>query len=214
MRIFFFGDNITQGFFESQGGWAQRLANEYHQETLRELDRENPKWIECFNLGVSGDTAEELLGRIGHEIEVRELDDDENIIVIAIGTNNSILRDNRALMDVYTFQEVFEKILDTAQKYSDKILCVGLTAVDELLTDPIEQSSTGKQYHNQRLNVFEDTIKQSAGRKEVPFVPIHDVFLEKLNSGEELLSDGLHPNDAGHALIYHSVKPELEKLLA
>jgi len=37
---------------------------------------------------------------------------------------------------------------------------------------------------------------------------------EKIASGHRLFDDGLHPNDAGHELIFELVQPELDKLLA
>lgn len=213
MRIFFFGDSITQGFFDSHGGWAQRIAREFHQQTLASITNPEDQGYKCFNLGISGDTTEGVRERITSEVESRQISEDKNCIILAIGTNDSILRNNRALMDVYEFQELYEQVLDNATKLSDKVLCVGLTAVDENLSSPVAQSSTGKQYRNQRLNVFEDTIKQSCFSRNIPFVPIHDMFLAALNNGEELLSDGLHPNDAGHTLIANTVLPEIRKVL-
>jgi lysophospholipase L1-like esterase len=212
MRIFFFGDSLTQGFFDEKGGWAGHLINEYHMRSLSKLNDKNAEWIECFNLGVSGETVEGVLYRLEDEIKARRLYREDEIIVIAIGINDAILRNNRADTDVYKFQETLEKLINKAKKLTKKVLLVGLSAVDESMTNPWPYSSTKKQWHNTRINVFEDTIKQSAIRKEITFVPIHDKFLQILES-DKLLSDGLHPNSAGHELIYSLVKPQLEKLL-
>ncbi len=213
MRILFFGDSIMQGFYDSQGGWAQRLINEYHAKSLDSL-KQGKDTVECFNLGISGDTATGILERFDNEFGARQLYEDENLVVIAIGTNDAILRENRALMDVYQFQETLEKLLDKVKSVADKALLVGLPAVDQSMTDPWIYSTTNKQWHNKRIDVFEDTIKQSAERMDMPFVPIYDRFKAELDNGRDLLSDGLHPNEAGHQLILELVKPELEKLLA
>jgi len=213
MRILIFGDSIAQGFFDSRGGWVQRLINDYHSQTLEEIDKQDGRWIECFNLGISGDTVQGVLDRLSNEVKARQLDDSDDIVVVAIGTNDSILRNNQAIMDVYEFQEILEKLLHQAKDLASKLLLVGLPAVDQSLTDPWAYSSTKKQWHNKRIDVFEDTIKQSAERIDLPFVPVYDRFKAELDNGRELLSDGLHPNEAGHQLILELVKPELEKLL-
>lgn len=210
MRVFFFGDSITQGFFDEAGGWAQRLINLYHSQTRENLGQDF--WIECFNLGVSGDTVDGLRKRLEVEVTNRQLLNDENVIVLSIGINDTVLHDNRAVRDVYDFQESFENLLDSSLSIANKVICIGLTAVDESLTDPWAYSSTNKQYLNNRINLFEDTIKQACEIKDVPFVPVHDRFLTQADSAT-LLSDGLHPNEAGHELIASLVKPRLDKLL-
>lgn len=213
MRVLVFGDSIAQGFFDSKGGWVQRLSSDLHMKTLTAMNSGDDYHVEIHNLGVSGDTAEGTLNRMESEMGSRRLYQEDEIIVIAIGTNDSALRGNVALEDVYDFQVTYEKILETAKHHAEKILCVGLPAVDESMSDPWKFSSTGRQYKNNRLDLFEDTVKQVAGQASVEFVPIFDVFLARLKDGSGLLADGLHPNDAGHELIYQIVKPKLEELL-
>lgn len=213
MRILFFGDSITQGFFDSQGGWVQRLTNDYHMFTLQEFSRPDGMWIGCFNLGISGDTVERVLDRFDDEVKRRETEKGA-IVVIAVGINDARMRDNRAFIDEYDFQRHFEKLLQKARKTTNKVMCVGLTAVDESLTDPWPYSSGRNQWSNPRINAFEDIIKQAAMREDIVFVPVHDQFLARLEAGHKLLSDGLHPNDEGHAFIAQLVRVELEKLIA
>jgi lysophospholipase L1-like esterase len=67
-------------------------------------------------------------------------------------------------------------------------------------------------YKNVRIAEFEDAAKQLAGQDGLPFVEVHSVMAAR--AGEGLQShDGLHPNDAGHQLIFELVRPELDKLL-
>lgn len=209
MRILIFGDGIAQGFFDSKGGWAALIANDYHQATLQNLDGERTL---VFNLGISGDRVQDVLDRLEDEAKAR-LSQDSSIIVLAVGIHDAVLQENIAVSDVYEFQKIYEKVIDKAQKLSDKILCVGLSAVDEELANPWQYSATNKQWLNNRINLFEDTIKQSAIRKNLPFVPVHDKFLRMLEQKRPLLADGLHPNDAGHEIIASLVKLELERLL-
>lgn len=210
MRILIFGDSITQGFYDTKGGWVSRVANVFHQYSLKNPSLDN---IEVMNLGVSGDTVENILDRIEEETKARR-SDAATIIIIAVGINDSLLTDNHAFKDVYKFQEQYEKLINIVTKISEGCLFIGLSAVDERLTNPFAPSTTGKQYLNNRINLFEDCIKQVCEQKEVPFVPVHDMFIGQLDGRQSLLSDGLHPDDAGHALIYEIIAPEIKKLVS
>ena len=213
MRILVFGDSIAQGFWDMDGGWVQRLAKPIHQASLDNiLHGDGKSYIEVFNLGISGDTSEGVLKRLKQEVESRRTDENSEVIIIAIGINDSILKsDNVVLMDVYQFQTAYEKIIKEAQAVAGQVYCLGLTAVDESQTSPWKYSKTGEQWRNNRINLFEDSIKQSASRLSVPFIPIHDEFLSQLNSGIVLLADGLHPNEDGHKLIAEIVAEHVTK---
>lgn len=214
MRLLFFGDSITQGFWDMKGGWAQRLINQYHNDYIAGMLKD-PDFdgTEAFNLGVSGNTVDDLLDRFESETTVRRWKDDPLVVVIAIGINDSRLQQNRAVADVYEFQEKLEKLLAQAENLADGVLCVGLSGVDETQTNPWKYSSRGAQWSNTRINAFEDTVKQVAQHQGIPFVPIHDQFLAALEAGHQLLSDALHPNEAGHQLIAELVKPALDELM-
>lgn len=207
MRILIFGDSITQGFFDSRGGWANRLANSYHEKKLKDPKVE---WPTVFNLGVVGDFVQNVLDRVKNETKARRFMDEKVIIVIAVGINDSMLIDNRAVSDIYSFQEKYEKLIDTVTKLSDKYLFLGLSAVDERLTG---SNTGGEQYLNNRINLFEDCIKQSCERKSVPFAPVHDMFIGQLDSNHSLLADGLHPDEAGHSLLYEIIAPEIDAVV-
>ncbi len=206
MRILIFGDSITQGFFDSRGGWANRIARDYNKKILENL---NGDWVEVFNLGVSGDTVQDILDRIEDETEARRWREDKVAIVVSVGINDALLKENIADSDEYAFQEKYEKLIDIVTKISDAFLFVGLSAVDEKLTNPYDASTTGKQYLNNRINLFEDCIKQASILRKVPFVPVHDMFIGQLDGKQSLLADGLHPDEAGHSLLYEIIAPEI-----
>lgn len=209
MRIFIFGGSITQGYYDDKtGGWANQIGLHYQKHALANLGGER---TEVFNLGVSGDTTEGVLGRLKSEVEARRLYDDEDCIVLAVGMNDSMLINNRVVLDVHDFQAAYDRLIDKALSLCPRVICVGLTAVKESETDPWAYSSSGKQWKNNRINLFEDTIKQSAEFKEVPFVPIHDEFL-KLLGKKRLLADGLHPNTEGHRFIARLVIEAIEAI--
>lgn len=209
MRVFIFGDSIVQGYFDDkQGGWANQLELHYQKHILANMEG---NWTEIYNLGISGDTVDNTRNRLKSEVLSRRLSDDEECIVLAVGINDTVLRENRVIMEVQDFQEVYDDIIDQALALCPRVICVGLTAVEESQTDPWPYSSTGKQWKNNRINLFEDTIKQSAYNKQVAFIPIHDEFL-KLIKQKQLLADGLHPNHEGHSFIAKEVLSAIEAL--
>lgn len=210
MKVLVFGDSIAQGFYDTKlGGWVNRVGLYYQRRALKSsLSDAN----EVFNLGISGDMAGGVLGRIKSEIESRRLFEDDDCVVIAVGINESRLNDNHVYQEVYDFQKIYEDIIDTALELTPHVICVGLSAVDESQTDPWPYFSGVNQYKNNRINLFEDTIKQSAELKGVVFVPIHDEFL-RLSQDQVMLSDGLHPNDNGHKFIASRVLPDIDSMV-
>lgn len=211
MQVFFFGDNSTQGFFDNKGGWANRLAQEYQDNWRQNLDAQ---WIVGFNLGVYGSTAEKLLDRLEPELAARAYKNETIVVVLSVGINDAGLTENRVSFDENVFQETYGKLIDIASKWTNNIVCVGLNAVDEQLTNPWPYGhSRSWNYKNNRIHLFENCIKQLAIMRKLTFIPLHDLFLQRLASGEKLLTDGLHPNEAGHQLICEQLRPAIGKYL-
>lgn len=208
MRVFIFGDSVVHGYYDSKGGWANHIAQTYQKLALADLESEI---TEVFNLGISGDTAAGVLNRLESEVKSRQLYETEDCIVIAVGLNDAILRNNRVVTEVYDFQNTYDAIIDRALAICPRVICVGLSAVKESETDPWPYSSSGEQWKNNRINLFEDTIKQSADNKEVAFIPIHDEFLS-LSGNKDMLADGLHPNEAGHSFIAKEVMAAIQAI--
>lgn len=209
MRIYIFGDSIAAGLFDTEKcGWVNRLSIHYQKEALKDLSSD---WVEVFNLGISGDNVQGVLDRITREVESRRITEDEECIVIAVGINDTILRENQVVTEVDEYQKQYEKLIDEALKLCPRVICLGLTSVEESKSDPWTYSASGRQWKNNRIKLFEDAIKQSAILKEVPYLPIHEVFLEQ-NKNTRLLSEGLHPNSNGHELIKRIVLEAIEAI--
>jgi lysophospholipase L1-like esterase len=212
MRIFIFGDSIAQGFWDTQGGWVQRLTNQYHQESLGRMLADEDDYVVVFNLGISGDTARGVLKRMKYEVRSRRLSPDEDMIVIAIGLNDTMIYKGVDTTPAGLFRDELEELLESAQELTDKILFVGLTAVEDEACSPWKYSSSGKCFANNRIREFDTVIADFCEAHGVPFVKIHQPFQKQMGR-KQLLADGLHPNDAGHELITELVKPALDELL-
>jgi len=81
--ICIFGASITWGAWDSEkAGWANRLR------LFLEANHENAF---VYNLGIPGDTTEDVLARLKSEAETREAD----VIIFSIGTNDSLYNQSK-----------------------------------------------------------------------------------------------------------------------
>jgi len=205
MRVLVFGDSITQGFWDVEGGWVSRLRKAYDQKAIETDDYDQPT---IFNMGVSGDSSDDVLARFDNETKVRA--NEELAFVFAIGVNDARTKAGVNFSDVERYRKNLTEIVTQAQQYSDKILFVGLTPCVEARSNPVSWGDTG--YTNTRIKEFDSTLKEFCEQNNLSFVEIFEPFA-KAESENELLPDSLHPNDNGHQLIADIVKPKLEGLL-
>ena len=196
MSILIFGDSITWGAYDpEQGGWATRLRNYFE-------NKDND--VGVYNLGISGDTTADLLERIEVEAKSRE----PNLIIFAIGINDAqfIHSTNGLRVSLDEFQQNLAKLLSIAKKFTDKIVFVGLTRVDESKTTPISWN-TDKSYTNENIKRLDNAIEKFCEDNKLKFISMESVV------GNDDLIDGLHPNTQGHTKIFNRMKSEVESIL-
>ncbi len=193
MNILVFGDSIAWGAYDpEQGGWVTRLRN-YFEEQENDID--------VYNLGIPGETTTDLLERIEVEAKPRE----PNLIIFAIGINDAqfIKSTNDLRISINEFQQNLAKLLSIAKKFTDKIVFVGLTTVDESKTIPC-QWKHDRSYFNKNIRRFDEAIGKFCENNRLKFVLMNDVLRN------DDLVDGLHPNTQGHTKIFNRIKPVTE----
>ncbi|HSX18479.1 MAG TPA: GDSL-type esterase/lipase family protein [Candidatus Saccharimonadales bacterium] len=210
MRVLVFGDSITQGFWDTEGGWVARLRKYYDTRQIEDLrNREEPT---IFNLGISGGTSETILARFDNETKARK-NREGMVIIVSTGLNDSYREGpDRYKSTPESYRHNLVLLASKAKTYSNKILFVGLVTGDETQTMPVFWRDI--YYANERIEEFENIMQKVASENGVSFVPVFQEFKKHLDAGEDLLADGLHPNNEGHELIFQLVRPELDKLLA
>lgn len=198
-RICVFGDSIVWGADDLiNGGWVNRFKI-YFKKT--------GKFNEVFNLGVSADTSSLLLERIENECKARlkmELKN-ENIVIIQTGINDSVFsRDKKELeTSPEKFRVNIQKLINITQKFSSKIVFVGLTPVEESKVNPIPWDKS-RSYKNENIQKYNEIIKSVYEENNIPFIEIFDDWIKQ--NCKNLLEDGLHPNSEGHRRIFETVK--------
>jgi hypothetical protein len=65
MRVLVFGDSITQGYWDTDGGWVDRIRR--HFDTIQATDLQDNDEPTIFNLGISADNSRNILERIETE---------------------------------------------------------------------------------------------------------------------------------------------------
>lgn len=210
MRIVVFGDNVTHGHWDSAGGWVQRLRTNYDKQTIAKLDKVT-LYPDIYNLGVAGATAEGLVKRLSIEMQARS-GPEAPVIVVAIGINDTMIYKGVETNTTEMFEGELQQILAAATQYTDKLLFVGMHSVDETVCNPWKYSPEDVCFKNDRILQFEQILREFCKKSQKPIVKVFEQFQGK-RIDENLLADGLHPNEAGHQLIAERVKPELDKLL-
>jgi len=204
-RVYVFGDSLVYGAWDSQGGWCDRLKRKLHQQKITSPAAVK---VQLFNLGIGGENSRALLRRFKVEIEARNRVDWPAVIVVATGANDTRMVSGGApAVSSAEYRQNLESLLSIAKSFTDKILLVGLAPVQHAL-----QEFKGTFLSNELLHQYDEIMTEVAESHAVPKVQL----LEVLGAANEPIfsTDGVHPNDAGHALIEQLVSVELEKILA
>lgn len=206
-RILVIGDSLVYGAHDKEdGGWVHRLR--------LDLDRMVPPGqrptYSVYNLGVRDDTTRKLLTRFESEVESRVKEGDSLFLMFGIGVNDSRYVNSLDTPEIPadTFRENLGKILQIAQKLTQKIIFIGLAPVNDAKISPFPHLPD-KTYTTERVKTYNNIIKTFCQENNVHFIDIFSVFIS-LNY-HELLEDGLHPNSKGHELIFRSVKEYLKE---
>jgi len=199
-QILVFGDSIAQGYWDKDGGWVARLRKFIDAKSIGKGE------YDClvFNLGVSGDTTEDLLQRFEFETRQRTRFKEETTFIFAIGGNDALLtKENALLVAPKKIENNIQEIIDLAEKFSKKIVFVGLTPVDERKTNPLPWAPQFS-VKNENIKKYDEIIKKVCKKNKILFIELFGNW-SKINYNG-LLEDGQHPNSRGHEKIFETVK--------
>jgi len=200
-QILVFGDSITYGAWDKEGGWMQRLRKFLDEKNLSEPNF----YCLVYNLGVSGDTTDDLLERFKFEIEQRMREKENTTIIFSIGGNDAafVISKNRCQVPQEKFRENIQKLIKLSEKYASKILFIGLIPTDESKTVPIPWAPD-LSCKNKYIVQYDKTIKSICQENKILFVDVFDKFMNF--DYKNLLEDGQHPTSDGHQKIFEIIK--------
>jgi len=205
-NIIISGDSITWGAWDTKGGWVQRLREYFKINLHGEVENI------IYNLGISGDNSNDLVERFNQEVSRRIDPEEKNIIIIAIGINDSqyLINEEENRINPSIFSRNIDLLIHSAKSITKDLILVGLTLVDESKTNPIIWNSN-KSYSNSYIKEYNEIIKQCCARNNASFINLIPE-IEKVEFNN-FLDDGLHPDDKGHKLICDIILPEVIHLL-
>ena len=91
-------------------------------------------------------------------------------------------------------------LIQRAKTYAPHVVFVGLAKGEDNMTCPLPDSTTGKCYTKERVDMYNRIVKDISAHEEIIFVDVQDVL------DDEDFYDGLHPTRQGHKKIYQEVK--------
>ena len=200
INIYVFGDSITYGAGDYElGGWVNRLR------LILENDG-SEIYYNVFNLGISGEETRETSERFESELRVRYDMYVDNIIIFAIGINDTLDVCGKDEVPLEDFKNNITNLINKAKKYSNKILFIGLTKVNENLVAPLPWNLE-KSYFNEKIIKYDNEIEKICLENNIYYLKIFDLLTN------DYLIDGLHPNEIGHQKMCDKVLEKIREFI-
>lgn len=187
-KICIFGDSIVYGAgVDVAENWAALLRRDIQAKE---------EWPDIYNLGIGAETSAMLLKRLDIELTARK----PGMIIFGIGTNDSLFRTRGRETTDQQFVENIQELIRKALQFTQQIYFVGLAMGDEKLTNPIDQSDSGKCYSRTMVARYDLLLKMVVEENNLTYIRIAHVM------EDSDFIDGLHPNSQGHVKIYQEIK--------
>lgn len=211
-QIFILGSSGAYGVGSSIAGWGDLVKQHLHNK-MYQKNGVGEKY-EVYNFAKSGATIDFVLDNFPKLFDEYGRNQ-ETIAIVSVGGNNS-KAENAPDNYVSTIEEYLEqmgKLLDLLKQKCNFVIFVGNWFVDESKTNPKSNPLTGgKSYFtNERRVGFSNKAAELCNKKDIQHIEIDVDMQEWIDS--YLYEDGLHPNQAGHQLIFDAIQKKLEPLL-
>ena len=201
----FFGDSITYGEYDGiLGGYVDDLKRYSHSKYYNE----NANEVNCFNLGIGGETTVGLLNRLENEIKAR-LSPDENLVFFFYGANDLAIKNNEEIVSLHDFKHHIETAINLTRNYTPHIFLISILPIASEIDGVMVAS--GKLRTTERIKLFNQQLKEIAEAYQISYLDIYSVFESR--KAELISKDNVHPNEKGYALISDLIKPILDKCL-
>jgi len=177
-RVLFFGDSLVAGVGDPTGaGWVGRVVAASFASGLP---------LTSYNLGVRGETSEQVTSRWRGEVLPRLLSGTDCRIVLSFGANDTSVEDDRVRVDADRSSGALATILDEAATIGLPALVLGPAPVD----DP-EQ--------NRRIRSLSVSFAGVCAERGVPFMSVIEPLLASPVWMEQVaVEDGAHPGAEGY----------------
>lgn len=205
--IYAFGDSITYGAWDmGSSGWAAQFR------LYLDKRRSVPTYY-FYPLGIHGETTAGLVKRFETEFEARRRhDDDSYTFIFAYGANDaSWLTDKQQFKEsIENYEQNLTGIINRAHSVNGTIYCLDITPVNEEYSAGLVKKN--KSCLNRFVDLYNERLEEIVRTNDVSIIRVNQLFKDHGES-KLLVADGLHPNEAGHDIIFQQVKQTLIPLL-
>jgi acyl-CoA thioesterase-1 len=158
-----------------------------YPSVLQKLMEKNKKNWRVLNSGISGSTSASAVERVKWHLRQKP-----NMILLALGASDGLQGQN-----IKKMENNLTAAIQACKKTSVKIVLAGFKLPPN--------------YDVNYAKAFAAVFPRIAAKENVPFIPS---LLAGVTGVESLnQSDGIHPNEKGHALVAETVYKGIEKLL-
>jgi len=199
-NILIFGDSISAGRrVDKIKSWPSLLS--------QALDIKDKDFTLVHNLSIPGESTNEVIRRFPVEAKARckkIYPDDRASIIFAVGINDTkcINSKDNPVTKLEDFRKNISLLTKSAREYTNHIIFVGLTLVDEQKTAPIDNIY----FLNDKIKTYNEIINEECQKRSIIFLNITEECSE-LNYLNLLSDDGIHPNEKGHQKIFEKIRP-------
>jgi lysophospholipase L1-like esterase len=184
VHVLFFGDSHTVGVADPSGlGWVGRIVAATHAEGIP---------LVPYNLGVRGETSEDVLRRWQGEATPRA-SDRETKVVFAVGANDTSEEEEASRVELSDSVGALVAMLRQADE-------AGLAAI------VVGPAPVGDEQQVERIANLSSRFAEACDRMGVPFVEVTASLHGNRTWREEIAaSDEAHPGAAGYEALAHIV---------
>jgi len=151
--------------------------------------------------GISGESTDGMVTRFQQDV----IDLHPSAVVILAGTND-VIWPERHLGFPQTTQNITTMVKLAQQAHIPVVLCSLL---------PVSRFSPSLQAaYSQRIDTINEWLKQYSALEGLPYVDYHSAMANQTDSLNDSLSDdGVHPNDAGYAVMEPLAEQAIERAI-
>lgn len=203
-KFIFLGDSITEGH-----------GTTGEEKTFHQIIKEKYNLSTAYNCGIGGTRiAKQTNASINHKYDLyfslraKIMPKEADVIVIFGGTNDFGHGDSKMgdidSTDIYTFYGALNCLINDLQNDYPEAQLIFLT--------PLRRTTEAVPNHNGKiLKDYVDAIINVTKKYNLPVI---DLFRSEIfdPNDTDVLPDGLHPNDKGHAIMADYIAKELLKI--
>jgi lysophospholipase L1-like esterase len=208
-RIVAFGDSTTAAHEAVEQVYLQRLAGALRARGSKAT---------VINAGVAGNTTADACMRFQKDV----LEHEPDIVIIQFGLNDSAIDLHEGRTEPRVSRQVYERNLahfvKTLKRRGIRVILMTPNAM--LWTAELKASCGRPPYDPadrwgfNALNAkYAESVRQVAKLHTVPLIDVYQLFRDYDGVGgqraDDLLLDGVHPNDKGHRLVADALTREV-----